>query len=140
MDTLKFDVTINAPKEKVWKVLWDDESYRKWTTVFHEGSYAESDWKEGSKVKFLGPSGDGMHSVIQKLVPNEQMRFRHLGEIKNGVESNSNWEGAMESYYLSNEGGGTRLNVELDSVGEYKDYFSDVFPKALNLVKQLAEQ
>ena len=36
---IKFFNHINAPKEKVWKVLWDDSSYRKWTSVFMEGSY-----------------------------------------------------------------------------------------------------
>jgi uncharacterized protein YndB with AHSA1/START domain len=139
MDTLKFHVEINAPREKVWRSLWDDDTYRQWTSAFSEGSYAESDWKEGSKIRFLGPDGNGMHSVIDTLVPNEQMKFRHIGEIKNGEESESNWQGAMESYYLSDKNGGTEVRVELDSVGEYKEYFNVAFPKALHRLKQIAE-
>lgn len=45
MEVLDFKIEINAPKEKVCSVLWDDETYRKWTTVFCEGTYAVSDWK-----------------------------------------------------------------------------------------------
>ena len=86
MATLNFSVTINAPKEKVWDVLWSDEGYRKWTAVFTEGSYAESDWKEGSKIRFLSAEGDGMYGIIHKKEPFEQMVFEHQGEIKNGVE------------------------------------------------------
>jgi uncharacterized protein YndB with AHSA1/START domain len=140
MDTLKFKVEINASREKVWRTLWDDDTYRQWASAFSEGSYAESDWKEGSKIRFLGPGGDGMHSMIDKLVPNEQMKFKHIGEIKNGVESDSSWHGAMESYYLSDKNGGTEVNVELEIVAEFKDYFNVSFPKALILLKQIAEQ
>jgi uncharacterized protein YndB with AHSA1/START domain len=65
MEKMNFSIDINAPKEKVWNVLWDDNSYRKWTSPFAEGSYAKTDnWKEGSKVLFLGPSGDGMVSKV----------------------------------------------------------------------------
>jgi hypothetical protein len=140
MDTLKFQVDINAPREKVWRTLWDDDTYRKWTSAFSEGSYAESDWKEGSKIRFLGPDGGGMHSVIDTLVINEQMKFRHMGEIKQGIETESSWRGAMESYYLADKNGGTEVRVELDSVGENMDYFNVAFPKALQLLKQSAEQ
>jgi uncharacterized protein YndB with AHSA1/START domain len=140
MDTLKFRVEINAPREKVWETLWGDKTYRLWTSAFSEGSYAESEWLEGSKIRFLGPDGDGMHSMIHKLVANEQMQFRHIGEIKNGEETQSSWEGAMESYYLSDKNGGTEVRVELDSVGENMDYFNDAFPKALQILKQTAEQ
>ena len=60
MEKMIFTQQINAPKEKVWNILWEDASYRKWTTPFCEGSYAVNDnWKEGSKVLFLSPGGDG---------------------------------------------------------------------------------
>jgi hypothetical protein len=56
MEKLNFSINISAPKDKVWQTLWDDASYREWTSAFAEGSYAETDnWKEGSEVKFLDP-------------------------------------------------------------------------------------
>lgn len=43
MQHLIFSTTIDTPKEKVWDELWEDSSYRKWTSIFCEGSYAETD-------------------------------------------------------------------------------------------------
>lgn len=140
MNTLHFKATINAPKEKVWKILWDDKTYREWTSAFFEGSYAESDWNEGSRISFLAPGGSGMFSIIEKKIPNEQMTFKHLGEIKDGKEETKDWGGAKESYHLQDSNGGTELMVALDATGEFEEYFTNTFPKALEIVKQIAEQ
>ena len=87
MEKINFSTHINAPKEKVWEILWNLDSYRAWTSAFYEGSYAKTDnWKEGSKVLFLGPTGSGMVSMVAANKPNEYMSFKHLGEVKNGVE------------------------------------------------------
>lgn len=140
MEKTSFSIQINAPKERVWQILWSDDSYRQWTSVFYEGSYAKSDWKEGSKIYFLSPGGDGMYSRIYKLIPNTQMTFEHLGEFKGGEEHpQSDWAGALESYYLSENNSTTELTVEMEATGEMMQYFKDIFPKALQLVKTLAE-
>ncbi len=145
METEKFRITINASREKVWKVLWDDATYRNWTSVFNEGSYAETDWKEGSKVLFLSPEGDGMVSTIAAKRPNEFMSIRHLGTVKNGVEDldseeTRKWSGAMENYTLNTVEGKTELIIEMDTIEAYKDYFQQTWPKALEKVKELAEK
>jgi len=140
MKNLKFRININAPKEKVWDALWNEESYRKWTAVFSEGSYAESDWNEGSKIKFLNGNGEGMYAVIAKKDPYKQMTFKHLGEITNGVEKESEWSGAMENYVLTEKDGVTELNADMDASEEYQQFFEDTFPKALEVIKQTAEQ
>ncbi len=142
MQKLHFSLEIKAPREKVWKVLWDDATFRDWTSVFAEGSYAVSDWKEGSRIQFLDPNNNaGMSSVIEKLVPNEFMSFKHLTEIKDGKEQPSpEWSGALENYTLKEQGGGTVLTVDLDAADEYKDMFEDKFPKALQRVKELSEK
>ncbi|MBK8428997.1 MAG: SRPBCC domain-containing protein [Lewinellaceae bacterium] len=145
MKKLTFSIQINAPKVRVWDILWADETYRAWTTVFHPGSHAKSDWKEGSKILFVGgDGGDGMVSKIARLIPNEFMSFEHLGEIKNGVEDYDSpavkaWKGAHENYTLQEKSGGTELSVELDADDSFADYFQDKFPKALEKVKELAE-
>ena len=65
MENMNFSVDINASKEKVWDALWEDASYRKWTSAFMEGSYAVTDnWKQGTKVLFLDPKGSGMVSMV----------------------------------------------------------------------------
>ena len=146
MEKINFSTNINAPREKVWKVLWNDVSYREWTKPFAEGSYAETDnWKEGSKVLFLGPGGDGMVSTVAKNKPNEYMSFKHLGVVKDGVEDTKSenvkgWAGAFENYRLTDENGKTKLEVDMDSTDEFKDYFLKAWPVALEKVKELAEK
>ena len=145
MQTQEFKVSINAPREKVWDVLWNDDTYRAWTSVFSEGSHAETDWKKGSKVLFLDGKGSGMVSTVADNVPNELMSFKHLGVMKDGVEDTDSeevkkWAGAYENYRLRQVDGNTELAVQVDLNDEWKDYFVDTFPKALNKVKELAEK
>ena len=83
MKHLTFEIEINAPADKVWNAMWDEENYKKWTSTFCEGSYAKSSWKQGERIHFLDPNGNGMYSEISTLVPNEKMFFTHIGNIKN---------------------------------------------------------
>lgn len=55
METLIFDFQISATPEKVWSVLWDDTTYRQWTSEFTEGSFYQGTLEENSMVKFLDP-------------------------------------------------------------------------------------
>lgn len=144
MEKINFSININAPKEKVWEILWGDDTYPKWTSVFSEGSQAVTDWEEGSKVLFTDGKGSGMVSKIETKRPNEYMSFQHLGEVTGGVEDTTSekvkaWAGAFENYTLQETNGVTKLAVDMDIVGDYKDYFLKTFPRGLELVKQLSE-
>jgi hypothetical protein len=144
MEKIHFSIDIKAPIQKVWDTLWADETYRKWTTPFSEGSYAESDWKEGSKVLFLSPGGDGMLArIAEKREPN-YMGFEHLGMIHGGVEDTTSdkvkpWAGARENYTLSENNGQTTVAVDIDITDEYKEMFMKMWPLALDELKKLAE-
>jgi len=145
MKKLNFSTHINASKEKVWNTLWNDATYRAWTSAFAEGSYVKTDnWKEGTKVLFLDPDDNGMVSMVAKNKPNEYMSFKHLGEVKKGVEDTGSkrvkgWAGAMENYTLKEENGKTILFVEMDSTDELSDFFAKTWPGALKKVKELSE-
>ena len=146
MEKINFSADINASSEKVWKFLWNADSYKKWTSVFFEGSYAETDnWKEGSKVLFLSPERDGMVSRVAANKPNSFMSFEHLGIVKKGVEDTESedvkgWAGAKEDYTLTEQNGKTKLLVEMDSNDEFKEYFLKTWPLALEKIKELAEK
>jgi len=145
MDKLEFKALINAPREKVWEILWNDKTYREWTSVFSEGSHAVSDWKKGSKILFLGENGSGMVSRIAESIPNEYMSFEHLGEIKDGVEDTQServkaWAGSHENYTLKDINGQTELTMDMDISEEYKDMFSEMWPKAMAKIKEIAER
>lgn len=145
MEKIHFKTTIKAPKEKVWNVLWDLESYKKWTKAFSESSDVETDgWKEGSKVIFGDGNGCGMIAMVAANKPNEFMSFKHLGQINNGVEDTTSdkvkdWVGALENYTLKENNGETELLIDMDINAEFKDMFSQMWPKALQSVKELSE-
>ncbi len=139
MKRLAFSISIHAPRERVWQVLWDDATYRQWTAVFSDDSHAESDWQEGSFVRFLDGKGNGMLSRIARLIPNEYMSFEHLGQLRDNAKDRTKWSGFMENYRLTHGEHGTLLQVEVDTEDEHADVFRDLFPKALQKVKELAE-
>lgn len=143
LEKISFSTSINASKNKVWDILWNDENYREWAAAFAEGSYAKSDWNEGSKILFLDPKGSGMYSIIEKKVPGEFMSFKHIGEVKEGrelpVDETKGWNGSHENYTLKEAAGKTELIVEMDVADSFKDYFSKTFPVALDHIKKMAE-
>ncbi len=145
MNKLQFTTDIHASREKVWNTLWDDTTYRQWTSAFSPTSYAVTDWKKGSKALFLGGNGDGMVSRIEESIPNEFMSIEHLGEVKNGVEDTTSdrvkqWAGAHENYTLQDISGGTRIVIDMDITDDFADMFKEMWPKALTKLKEIAEK
>jgi len=148
MENMNFSVDIKAPKEKVWDALWEDASYRKWTSAFMEGSHAITDnWREGTKVLFLDPKGSGMVSMVAENKPYDFMSFKHLGEVIDGVEDTTSdrvkqWSGSFENYTLTESGAGTHLEVDMagNLSEDFKAYFSATWPKALQKLKEIAEE
>ncbi|MVN92166.1 SRPBCC family protein [Mucilaginibacter aquatilis] len=148
MEKLTFNVTINESRQQVWKTLWSNETYPQWTAAFCEGSHAVTNWREGSKVLFLDQQQNGMVSVIAKRIEPEFMSFKHLGEVKEGIEDTESeavkaWAGAHENYTLKEVNGKTELIIELEGDGlpdEFKTFFVNTWPAALNLLKQVAEK
>lgn len=149
MQNLHFTTFINAPVEKVWNTMLEDATYRQWTDAFHPDSYFKGSWEEGSEMQFLGPSEnggepDGMFSRIAKNTPLEYLSIEHLGIVKNGQPDTESdeaklWQSAHENYIFTAKDGGTQLDIELDTDDKYADMFSDMWPQALEKLKQLSE-
>ncbi|MEK7463924.1 MAG: SRPBCC domain-containing protein [Patescibacteria group bacterium] len=150
MQKIHFSIQINAPKEKVWDTMLGDATYREWTTPFHEGSYYKGDWSEGSKMLFLGPDeaskkDGGMVSRIKKNRKYEFISIEHLGMVMGGVVDTTSdevkkWTPAFENYTFTEKDGGTEISVEIDINEEYKAMFEDMWPKALRVLKEVAER
>ncbi|WP_143306229.1 SRPBCC family protein [Chitinophaga vietnamensis] len=145
MPNKQFSILINAPRNKVWDVLWTDDSYRQWAAIFYEGSCAKTDWKKGSKIHFVDSTDSGMVAEVAESIPGEYMSIRHLGTVTNGVENYESadaqeWNGSLENYTLREKNGQTTLEVQMDIAQDYLSYFEDTWPKALQKIKELAEQ
>lgn len=142
MKTLQFEIQIDASPLIVWDRLWKLENYKLWTSVFCDGSYYETtDFKEGNRIHLLTPEGHGMFSIIEKLVPNKFLSFKHLGEILDFKELvNKSWGNAIESYELTDNEKGTNLKVAVDTLEKYIPFMEETFPKALSALKNLSEK
>lgn len=145
MKKLEFSITINASPKKVWDIITGKETYDQWTKVFAEGSTVETDWKKGSKALFLDGKGSGMVSEIAESIPGKFLSIHHLGEVKDGVEDPTTYQGeewgdALENYTLKEVDGKTVWLVEMDMNEEYAQYMEDTWPLALAKVRELAEK
>ncbi|HEX7358629.1 MAG TPA: hypothetical protein VF270_13035 [Ignavibacteriaceae bacterium] len=150
MQKLYFKIDINAPIEKVWDTMLEDKTYRVWTAPFNEGSYYMGDWSKGSKILFLGPNPEtgkegGMVSRIKDNRKHEFISIEHLGMVNDGVEDTTSeavkpWAGSLENYSFKNLNGKTELLIEIDINDDFKDMFNDMWPKALQKLKEISEK
>ena len=147
MPKLHYSILIRAPKEKVWKTMLDDETYRKWTDVFSPGSHYIGDWSKGSKILFLAPGEKGTMGMVSRIRDNRPYEFisiEHLGLVQNGKEDTSSaavkdWEGNHENYTFKEKEGVTEVFVDLDTPDELKEFLESSWPRALQKLKELAE-
>ena len=142
INRLHFSIEIKATKDVIWEALWGDAAYRDWISIFSEGSYAVTDhWKEGSKVYFLSPDKSGIYSIIEKHIPTEIIKFKHIGSVVNGKEqivdeATQKWSGATETYTLTQSADTNTLTIDIDVLDEHLEFMSDRLPKALDRIKQ----
>jgi uncharacterized protein YndB with AHSA1/START domain len=144
MKTLEYTVNINATPQKVWQYLWEPENYKTWISPFGEGShYKTARFTKGSKIHFLTPQGEGVYCNLAEVDEPNQVALEYLGAIKDFKETSfaadHDWTGARESYTLHKTAHGTKLTVKIDTDPIHIDYMNTAFPKALQLLKQLAE-
>ncbi|SMD46093.1 Uncharacterized conserved protein YndB, AHSA1/START domain [Aquiflexum balticum DSM 16537] len=149
IEKLHFEIQIQAPVEKVYEAMLADESYRKWTSVFNPGSHYTGSWKKGGKILFIGTDDTGaqggMVSRVKENIPNKFVSIEHLGilgpkgeEITSGPEVEG-WAGAFENYSFEADNGSTLLAVDLDSNQQFKSYFEETYPLALQKLKEICE-
>ena len=148
MQTLKFSIFINATPEKVWNTMLQDATYRIWTREFHEGSYFEGSWEKGSEIHFLGPDENGnmggMYARISENIKHEFVSIQHLGFIKNGIvdttsEEVKKWTPAFENYTFLQKENQAELQIEVQTAAEYAQMFEEMWPKALECLKEICE-
>lgn len=150
MQKLHFETLINAPKEKVWETVIGKESYSEWTAPFSPSpSYFEGNWEKGGKMKFLSKDDQGkiggMLSEIAENKPGEFLSIKHVGMIMNGVEDMESeevkkWSPSFENYTLREEEGGTKFMVDMDADDSWAEMFNDMWPKALEKLKEISER
>jgi hypothetical protein len=150
MEKIKFTTTIDAPPQVVWNTMLNDATYREWTSAFSpRGSWYEGNWAQGSTIRFLGAGEDGkpggMVSRVKENRPYEYVSVEHLGMIHDGQEDTTSdevkkWAGALENYTFIDKNGRTELRVDMDVDEGHRQMFEEMWPRALERLKTLAEQ
>ncbi|OJV63776.1 MAG: hypothetical protein BGO41_00265 [Clostridiales bacterium 38-18] len=143
----KYSMVINASKEKVWGVLWNDQTFRDWANLIDEGTFMKGELKEGCEVEYISSiNGYGVTSYVEKLILNEYVKLKHLADTKeNGTENREKeWTGGTESYQLTESASSagdvlTELSIVMDVPENLVDYFNEVYPKVMHRIKDLSE-
>jgi uncharacterized protein YndB with AHSA1/START domain len=69
-------LTFKAPLEKVWKAIGTPEGIKGWFTCTVQG-----EWKEGSTVSLVWPSGNTNEIIVTSLKFQEEMAYKwHPGD------------------------------------------------------------
>jgi hypothetical protein len=148
MKNIRHSIEINAPKEKVWQVLWDDNTLRDWAGIIDPGTYMIGDLQEGNEVNFIGNSDGGVNygvtSRVEKLIPYKHILLEKIADIvvnKDGriEKRDDQWTGGLERYDLEEHDGKTRLSNTQDVPDELVEYFNTKLPQVLERIKVLAE-
>jgi uncharacterized protein YndB with AHSA1/START domain len=152
MENLHFSIVIDAPREKVWEVMFGVETYPIWTDAFMPNSHVVGDWSGGSKILFLAPDENGeISGTVNRIKDNTPYKFisiENIGMVKDGQEDITTKEatvyaGALENYTFEELDGSTKVLVELvpvmDITGDFKEMYQDMWREALKKLKNLVE-
>jgi uncharacterized protein YndB with AHSA1/START domain len=143
-ELIKKSIDINAPKDKVWNVLVDNERNRIWYAEFSQGTQTDTDWNVGSKASFTDATGNGLLAKVAVNKPHEMLSVTYEGMVTAGQEDRESdlareMQGGYETYWLKEQDGSTRLEIECTMAPEYLDSMSEAWEKALLKVRELAE-
>jgi uncharacterized protein YndB with AHSA1/START domain len=139
MQNLSFSIDIHAPADAVWRVLWDEDTFRDWASTFAPGPRIKADWRQGGRFEFTDSSGHVSYGVIRRLVPGKMMYFEHVGEVKEGSESVYPDGPRREIYKLEQHDGAVRLILEQDVSDEFADIFAELTSRAFARIKELSD-
>jgi hypothetical protein len=152
MKNIQFNVSINAPANKVYDVMLgikNKSTYEQWTALFNPTSTYEGSWDKGNKILFVGvdEKGEkgGMVSRIAENIPNRFVSIQHYGLLKDDKETTEGpevekWANGFENYTFEENNETTTVTVDLDTTEDFLDYMNQAYPKALGKLKEICEK
>lgn len=147
-EMLHFEITINNTPDNIFRIMLEEEEYRKWSSAFNPTSRFSGSWEKGEMIRFLGTDSNGstggMVCRIRENIPGKFISIESLREIIDGREipgdeSTTPWSGSLENYTLKPMGSKTLLCVDTDIPADFKPFVVEAWPKALELLKSLCE-
>ncbi len=148
-EMLHFEITINNSPENVFRIMLEDEAFRRWTSPFNPDSRFTGSWEKGERIMFIGTNPDGktggMLCRIRENIPGKFLSIESLREIIDGHEVSGDqesgpWRGSLENYSLKPADGKTLLSIDTDVPAGFKPFFTEAWPKALEILRSLCEK
>ena len=148
---LTFSISIQAPVALVYdKMLGitDTTTYESWVALFNPTSTYEGKWEKGEKIYFIGTDENGnkggMVAIIADIQPNAFVSIKHKGLFQNGQEimegpDVEKWANGFENYTFQRDNETTTLIVDLDVTEDFADFMNEIYPKALDKLKEICE-
>ncbi|MGI9306939.1 MAG: SRPBCC family protein [Gammaproteobacteria bacterium] len=142
------EISINAPRVKVWAALTGADIMAQWVTVFTGGAPVifAGDYNAIGEVQCLAGdgSGDGMINRIVEYKAEEKMVWEHTANLIKGERQefsgkDAEWKGLRQSFILSDEKSEVKLSLTVQFPDSYDD-FSGKWREALAKIKELAEK
>ncbi len=143
-------IEIAADQRTVWETVVDPLKYEAWAENFGKGSHFEGGWNTGDAIRFLARNDEGqLGGVVSRIAESRYPEFlsiQHMGIVNDGVEDvNSEmareWANFFENYHMDPvEEGRMRFTVDMGIGEEYMDMFDDMWPSALDSIKNISEE
>jgi hypothetical protein len=146
MKKISYQITIAAPKQKVWDTMLQPETYNEWTGAGWPGSFYRGEWKKGETIDFLSADGSGTRAKIEGVDAGNFIHSQHVAILLPGGQADTtselakNWVGITENYSFAECNGATSLTVDIYAAPQWEAMFNDGFPQALNKLKEMCER
>jgi len=146
MKTLKYEIVIDAPSKVVWEKMLGPESYQQWAKAFSPNSQYRGEWKQGSYINFIDPNMGGTRALLESVIPYQKISAKHVAMLDKGENEDNEsdfakkWIGTTEDYTLSETEGKTHLAVVTKTDEAFEKMFTDSWPQALQLLKEICEK
>lgn len=134
----KESIKVNAPAERVWAALIQPEQIKK----YFFGTYASSDWTEGSPITFEGEWEGKKYKdkgTILKVEPGKMLRYNFWSSMSGIEDKPENY--VIITYDLSEQGGYTTLDITQQNIPteEMKEHSEQNWKRVLEGLKTLVE-
>lgn len=149
MKVLEFKIDINTTVENVYNSMIDDTKFIEWISVFSPNFSFKGSWNKGETITYISPdkngSINGMISRIENNIPNQLIHIQPIGILEDGVEylRGEKVEGLdqfYEKYTFGSNENSTIVTIETSVYEDLEDYFSVMWPRALDKLKEICER
>lgn len=137
--SLSKSIEIEAAPEQIWEVITTPTRVRQWAKAFMEGTYAESDFQQGSIITWY--TGDGEVAAKGIVTLKDKPSILELSYFDDPTQAApASLDKYQEIFKLKTNGNKTVLTIEAGPLAvKYTNMHDPMWQKALELIKEVVE-